>query len=88
MNVAIDIPDQVLGVLQSKWSDLPSRVREATAAEAYRSQVLTSREVGELLGHTSRWQTEEFLKRSQAYLHYSEADLAQDLATLRELRQG
>ena len=86
MNVAVEIPDEVSASLQSKWRDVPRRVLEATAAEAYRTGALTSHQVGQLLGHTSRWEAEAFLKRVQAYLHYSEADLERDLATLREVR--
>ncbi|MBM3840353.1 MAG: UPF0175 family protein [Verrucomicrobia bacterium] len=86
MNVAVEIPDAVSAPLRSKWQDLPRRVLEATAAEAYRTGVLTSHQVGQLLGHGSRWETEAFLKRVQAYLSYTEADLERDLAALREAR--
>jgi hypothetical protein len=84
MNVAVEIPDTVSGPLQSKWRDVPRRALEAIAAEAYRSGALTAHQIGEMLGHSSRWQTEEFLKRVQAYLQYTEADLDRDLATLSE----
>jgi hypothetical protein len=86
MNVAVEIPDVVSAPLQSGWPDVPRRVLEATAAEAYRTGVLTAHQVGQLLGHTSRWETEAFLKRVQAYLHCTEADLERDLATLRAAR--
>jgi hypothetical protein len=86
MNVAIEIPDDVSASLQSRWGDIPRRVREAVAAEAYRSCALTTEQVGRLLGHGSRWETEAFLKRVGAWLHYGEADLDHDLAVLRETR--
>jgi predicted HTH domain antitoxin len=86
MNVAIEIPDDVSERLQAKWRDVPRRVLEAVAAEAYRSSALTAQQVGKLLGHASRWETEELLKRMQAYLHYNESDLNHDLAVLRETR--
>jgi len=86
MNVAVEIPDVVSAPLQSKWRDVPRRVLEAVAAEAYRTGALTAYQVGQLLGHASRWETEAFLKRVQAYLHYTEADLEHDLAALREAR--
>jgi hypothetical protein len=86
MNVAVEIPEVVSGPLQSKWRDVPRRVLEATAAEAYRTGALTSHQVGQLLGHSSRWETEAFLKRVQAHLQYTEADLERDLATLRAAR--
>jgi hypothetical protein len=83
MNVAVEIPEIVSAPLRSKWPDVPRRVLEATAAEAYRTGVLTAHQVGLLLGHGSRWETEAFLKRVQAYLRYTEADLERDLASLR-----
>ena len=88
MNVAVEIPDAVSEALQSKWLDLPRGVLEAVAAEAYRSGALTTHEVGELLGHRSRWETETFLKRVQAYLHYTEADLERDVAALDAAGEG
>ena len=81
MNVAVEIPDSVSAALQSKWRDMPRRLLEATAAEAYRTGALTAHQVGQLLGHGSRWETEAFLKHVQAYLQYTEADLERDLAT-------
>ena len=54
---------------------MPRRVLEAVAVETYRSGVLTAFQVSELLGHSSRWETESFLKRAHAYLHYTEDDL-------------
>ncbi len=86
MNVAIEIPDEVSARLQAKWRNVPRRALEAIAAEAYRSGALTSHQVGQLLGHSSRWETEEFLKRMQAYISYTEADLDHDLAVLHETR--
>jgi hypothetical protein len=88
MNVAIEIPESVSAQLRSCWPDVPRRVLEAVAAEAYRCGALTAHQVGELLGHGSRWQTELFLQRVQAYLHYNEDDLERDLAALRAARGG
>ena len=86
VNVAIEIPDDVSAPLQAKWKDVPRRVLESVAVEAYRTGALTAHQAGQLLGHNSRWETEAFLKRMQAYLHYSDADLARDLENLRAAR--
>jgi hypothetical protein len=86
MNVAIEIPENVSGPLRSRWPDVPRRALEAVAAEAYRSQALTTHQVGEMLGHGSRWETESFLKRVQAWLPYNEEDLERNLAALRSAR--
>lgn len=88
MNVAIEIPENVSASLRSRWKDVPQRVLEVVAAEAYRSGALTAYQVGQWLGHASRWETESFLKQVQACLHYSEDDLESDLATLRAARGG
>ena len=50
------------------------------------ASVIIRIKVSELLGHGSRWETESFLKRVQAYMHYSEDDLERDLAALRSAR--
>jgi hypothetical protein len=86
MNVAIQIPDDVSESLRERWGDVARHALEAVALEGYRSGALTASQVGRLLGHTSRWETEAFLKRMGAWLHYTEADLDKDLAVLRESR--
>lgn len=86
MNVAIEIPETVSAPLRSRWQDVSRGVLEAVAAETYRSGALTAFQVGQLLGHGSRWETDAFLKRVQAYLHYTEGDLERDLAALRSAR--
>jgi hypothetical protein len=37
-----------------------------------------------MLGFTSRWETDSFLKQAGAYLDYTEADLEHDLAVSRQ----
>ncbi|MCP5524826.1 MAG: UPF0175 family protein [Verrucomicrobiales bacterium] len=86
MNVVIEIPEDVSAPLRSRWGDVQRRVLEAVAAEAYRCGDLTAHQVGGLLGHGSRWETELFLKRVQAGLHYTEDDLDRDLSALRSAR--
>lgn len=87
VNIAIEIPDVVSAPLRAKWRDLPRAALEALAAESYRAGALTAHQVGQLLGHSSRWETDAFLKRIQAYLHYTEADLQHDITVLREARE-
>ena len=86
MNVAIEIPENVSASLRSRWEDVPRHLVEAAAADAYRSGALTAHQVGEWLGHGSRWETEAFLKQAQAWLHYSDDDLERDLAAVRAVR--
>jgi predicted HTH domain antitoxin len=81
MNVAVELPDDIARQLATAWPDIPRRVLEAVAVEGYRSGALTPGQVQRLL-NLSRWETEALLKERQAYLHYDEADLTQDRATL------
>jgi len=81
-NVSIAIPDDVMQRLEGQWPDVSRHVLEAVAIEAYRMGVLTSAEIQRMLQLQSRWDVEALLKRAQAYIDYTEADLEQDLQTL------
>lgn len=58
-------------------------VVEAVAIEAYRSGAITPAQVQEMLGLGSRWETEAFLHRAEAYHDYTMDDLDRDLAAIR-----
>ncbi len=83
--VALRLPEAVARRLEDGGRDLERRVLEALAVDAYRCGDLTSFEVQELLGLASRWETEEFMKEHQAYLHYDEADLDADIDAIRRV---
>ena len=74
---------QVRAISGSRYPGL--RALEALALEAYRAGEITEAEVQQMLHMSSRWEAEAFLKRAQAYLDYSEADLEQDIAALRRV---
>lgn len=84
MTVAVDIPDDLERRLRDGWADVPRKVLEAVALEAYRSGALTGAEVQRLLGLESRWDLEAFLKQAGVVLDYDEADLARDLEAFRQ----
>jgi len=83
--VQLQVPDDIAEKLLIKWGDLPRCALEALAVDAYREDVLTAYEVQRLLGFSSRWKTEEFLKRAGADLGYTEDDLRADSETLQGL---
>jgi hypothetical protein len=85
MKLTLDLPDEIEERLRSGWSDLPRQALEALAVEAYRTEILSAFEVQKMLGLTSRWETDAFLKKAQAHLHYSAEDLARDLEMLRTI---
>lgn len=83
MVVELQLPDDIAEKLAKRWTDLPRCALEALAVDAYRERILTAYEVQRLLGLSSRWKTEELLKRAGADLGYTEEDLREDAATLR-----
>jgi predicted HTH domain antitoxin len=84
MNVAIEIPDEIANALASHGSDVSQAVLEAVAIEAYRSGTVTPTQVQQMLGLRSRWQTEAFLRRAEAFHDYTMEDLDRDIAAIRD----
>jgi hypothetical protein len=85
MNVSIEVPDDVVHQLQVRWDNISQRALETLALEAYRSGVITEAQVQKMLHLPSRWEVEAFLKRTQAYLDYAEADLERDIIAIRKV---
>lgn len=81
MHVAIELPEDIARQLTSLWGDMPRRALEAVALEGHRSSTLSRSQVGLLLG-LNVCATEDLLQEKQAYLPYSESDLARDRAEL------
>ena len=84
MNVAIEIPDEIGQALRARVGDLSRAVLEAVAIEAYRCGAITPAQVQQMLGLRSRWETETFLHRAEAYHDYTMEDLERDIAELRD----
>lgn len=57
---------------------------EAVVIELYRSGTITPGQVQQMLGLRSRWATEAFLRRAEAYHDYTMKDLEEDLAAIRD----
>ena len=85
MRVTIQLPDDISAALKEQWDDVPRRSLEAIAVEAYRSGALTESQVRRLLGLESRFQVHALLKEHGVPLHYTPADLEDDLQVQREL---
>lgn len=86
MNVAIEIPDDIGRVLGGPAGNISRAVLEAVAVEAYRSGTITPAQVQQMLALRSRWETESFLRRVEAYHDYTMDDLERDIATIRDSR--
>ncbi|MCX6634368.1 MAG: UPF0175 family protein [Acidobacteria bacterium] len=84
MNVAIEIPDDIGRVLAAQAGGVSRAVLEAVAVETYRSGAITPAQVRQMLGLHSRWETESFLRRAEAYHDYTMDDLERDIAAIRD----
>ena len=85
MQITIELPEDIVVRLESKWRDLPRAALESLALEAYRSRALTAAQLRRLLVFETRMQVDAFLKEHEIF-DYSTADFEQDRETLRELR--
>ena len=85
MRVTIQLPDDIWAALGDHWDDVPRRSLEAIAVDAYRTGALTEAQVRRLLGLETRFQVHALLKEHHVPLHYTSADLEDDLRTQREL---
>ncbi len=79
--IAVDVPEEIAKRLENAWRDVSRGALEAVALEGYRDGTLSREQIGQLLGF-SLWETEAFLKQRQAYLQYTEEDLALDHGAL------
>lgn len=82
MDITISVPSDIEQRLQAHLGSLSQKALEAVAVEAYRSQLISAAEVQRMLQLPSRLATDTFLKEHEAYLHYTEADIEQDLEAI------
>ena len=87
MQITIELPQDIVVRLESKWKDLPRAALESLAVEAYRSRALTAAQLRRLLGFQTRMEVDAFLKEHEIF-DYSAADFELDRESLRELRMG
>lgn len=81
IQLTVSIPDELLVRDGEKVS---RRVFEQFILESYKNGKLTTRQVRELLGFSSRFETEDFLHRNKAF-DYTIEDLEKDLMTLEDM---
>ena len=84
MNVAIEIPDDIGRVLAAQAGGVSRAVLEAVAVESYRTGTITTAQVQQMLGLRSRWETEAFLRRTEACYDYTLDDLERDISAIRD----
>jgi hypothetical protein len=79
MTIAVEIPDDLAGVLATGGKTPSRAVLEAVALDGYRRDLLSESAVRRLLGFETRVQVHGFLKEHGVYLHYTLADLEHDM---------
>ena len=86
MEITVNLPDKLTEKVGEQWGDLSKKIVDSLALEAYKSKIISTAELGEILGLNSRWEIYDFLQKSGVYLNYEADDLADDLATINDLR--
>jgi hypothetical protein len=85
MQLTLEIPDDVAESLGGSGATLTRTALEAIAVEGYRGGALTTRQVRLLLGHASRWETEDFLSAHGVWPGITPVEAAEDSRPLSEL---
>ncbi len=83
--VSYELPENVVETLKQNWNYIAKTNLEDIAVISYRTGILTSYQVQLMLGHDSRWETEEFLHKHRCHLHYDEADFSRDGEVMKEM---
>jgi predicted HTH domain antitoxin len=76
MQITLNLPEELMQHYSKERLD--QKVIEALVIEAYRTEKITTAEVGQILKLPSRWAVDQFLKQHKIDLHYDENDLESD----------
>jgi predicted HTH domain antitoxin len=85
MDVTISLPEDISESLAGQWGNVSRHALETIAVEGYRTGALTESQVRRLLGLETRFEVHALLKEHKVPLHYTRADLEEDLAAHRDL---
>ncbi|HEY0553100.1 MAG TPA: UPF0175 family protein [Thermoanaerobaculia bacterium] len=85
VEVTFNLPEDISASLQGRWGNVSRHALEAIAVEGYRTNALTETQVRRLLGLETRFEVHRLLKEHKVPLHYTQADLEEDLASHRSL---
>jgi hypothetical protein len=78
MQITISIPEDIGNQLQQNWENLPQKVLESLAIEAYRNRIMNVVQIQQLLKFSSLSETEQFLQQSQIYVPFSKENLVEN----------
>lgn len=86
MTISLNLPDTLMASLAPLQPELPRMILESFAVQGYRQGILSTAQVRTLLGHDSRWDTEDFLAQHEAWPDPSAAETASGARALRSVR--
>jgi hypothetical protein len=66
MQITIELPEDIVAGLESKWKDLPRAALESLALEAYRSRALTAAQLRRLLAFETRTRSTPFSRSTKS----------------------
>ena len=85
MKLTVDIPESAAPALLASYTEMSRALVESLAVEGYRSGRLSTHTVGQMLGHESRWQTQDFLAEHDAWPAQSVEEFEKELSNLERL---
>jgi hypothetical protein len=85
MNLTVEIPDDLAGRLNASGGDLSRRALEALGLEEYKSGRITKAELRRLLGLSTRYELDGFLKAHEVWVDYTVEDFRRELQDLKRL---
>jgi hypothetical protein len=85
MNLTVKIPDDIAGQLSAEGGDLARRALEAWALEEYRRGSLTEDGLRRMLGFSTRYQLDGFLKAHDVWAEYTVDDFHREIDGLKRL---
>lgn len=88
MTLTIEIPESLVTAWAAERDDAARAILEDSAVEAYRQQRLSAFQIRQLLGHESRWETEDFLAARGAWPGTTEEEAREDSRRLSALLKG
>lgn len=80
MILTVEIPENAMPALRESYEEMSRALLEGLAVEGYRSGRLSSHTVGQMLGHESRWQTQDFLAEHEAWPAQTVEEFEKELA--------
>ncbi len=84
MQITVEVPEDNARHLAADPRELSRATLEAVALEGARSGRLTTEQVRRLLGFSTRYDADGFLKKHEVYYHLTSEEVERDAATARE----